>query len=251
MHRWQKWKSTLKKLESVKISRWYHTSPNDTIELHIFSDVSSIAYGAVSYLRISRPDVIYCSFILVKSRLAPVRNKTMTIPQLELQAAVLASRLKTTILSKLKLKVNQVFLWSDSSTVLKYIKNEKVNFGQYIMHRSNEIRNNSYPQDWRYVPSDLNVADDCSRAVKFNDLSNNHRWISGPFFLYQQNIEFEQDLIAGFGSNEIIDSPINVNLHYPLEDTSLSERPLNYTQIVTFNLLIGNITLLGTNSHSM
>ena len=69
----------------------------------------------------------------------------MTIPRLELQAAVLASRLKTTILSELKLKVNQVCLWSDSSTVLKYIKNEKVNFGQYIMPRSNEIRNNSNP----------------------------------------------------------------------------------------------------------
>ena len=233
LQRWQKWKSTLKKLESVKISRWYYTSPNDTIELHIFSDASSIAYGAVSYLRISRPDVIYCSFILGKSRLAPVRNKTMTIPRLELQAAVLASRLKTTILSKLKLKVNQVFLWSDLSTVLKYVKNEKVNFGQYIMHRSNEIRNNSNPQDWRYVPSDLNIADDCSRGVKFNDLSNNHRWITGPSFLYQQTVEFEQDLITGFRSNEIIDSPINVNLHYPLEDTSLSERQLNYMQIVT------------------
>ena len=50
----------------------------------------------------------------------------MAIPQLELQAAVLASRLKTTILSELKLNVvNQVFLWSDSSTVLKYSKNEK------------------------------------------------------------------------------------------------------------------------------
>ena len=250
LQRWQKWKGTLKKLESVKISRWYHTSPNDTIELHIFSDASSIAYGAVSYLRISRPDVIYCSFILGKSRLAPVRNKTMTIPRLELQAAVLASRLKTIILSELKLKVKQVFLWSDSCTVLKYIKNEKVNFGQYIMHRSNEIRNNSNPQDWRYVPSALNVADDCSRGVKFNDLSNNHRWITGPSFLYQQTIEFEQDLITCFGSNEIIDSPINVNLHCPLEDTSLSERQLNYTQIVTLPL-IGNITLLGTNSHGM
>ena len=129
LQRWQKWKSTLKKLESVKISRWYHTSPNDTIELHIFSDASSIAYRTVSYLRISRPNAIYCRFILGKSRLAPVRNKTMTIPRLELQAAVLASRLKTTILSELKLKVNQVFLWSDSSTVLKYIKNEKANFG--------------------------------------------------------------------------------------------------------------------------
>ena len=89
----------------------------------------------------------------------------MTISLLELQAAVLASRLKATI-ERTQIKANQVFLWSDSSTVLKYIKNEKVNFGQYIMHRPNEIRNNSNPQDWRYVPSDLNVADDCSRGCK-------------------------------------------------------------------------------------
>ena len=64
--------------------------------------------GTVSYFRISRPDVIYCSFILRKSRLAPVRNKILTIPRLELQAAVLASTLKATILSELKLKVMPV-----------------------------------------------------------------------------------------------------------------------------------------------
>ena len=159
--------------------------------MHIFSNASSIAFGAVSYLRISRLNAIYCSFISSKSRLAPVRNKTMTISRLELQAAVLASRLKTTILSELKLKVNHIFLWSDSSTVLKYIKNEKAKFRKHIMHRSNKIRNNSNPHDWRYIPSDLNVADDCSRGVKFNDLSNNHRWITGPSFLYQQTVEFE------------------------------------------------------------
>ena len=59
------------------------------------------------------------------------------------------------------------------------------------MHRSNEIRNDSNPQDWRYIPIDLNVADDCSRGVEFNDLSNNHRWIIGPSFLYKQTIETE------------------------------------------------------------
>ena len=116
--------------------------------------------------------------------------------------------------------------------IFQYIKNEKANFGQYIMDRSNENRNNSNPQDWRYMPSILNVADDCSRGVKFNDLSNNLRWITGPSFLYRQDVKFEQDLVTGFGSNEIIDSPINVNLHHPLEDTSLSERQLSYTQIV-------------------
>ena len=109
MQRWQKWKSTLKSLERVKISLWYNTSPYDTIELHIFSDTFCIAYRAVSYFRISRSGAIYYSFILEKKRLVPIRNKTMTIPRLELEAAV-SARLKITILSEPKLEVNQVFL---------------------------------------------------------------------------------------------------------------------------------------------
>ena len=90
-----------------------YISPNDTIELHLFSKASSIAYGAISYLGIWISDVIYCNYLLGKSRLAPTRNKTMTIPRLELQGPALASRLKTSILSKLKLEVNQVFLRND------------------------------------------------------------------------------------------------------------------------------------------
>ena len=53
-----------------------------------------------------------------KSRLACIRNRTMTIPRLELQAAVLASRLKATIVEKLKRNIDSVHLWSDSATVL-------------------------------------------------------------------------------------------------------------------------------------
>ena len=102
-----------------------------------------------------------------------------------------------------------------------------------MRRQTKEIRNNWNRQDWRYIPSDLNVSDDRSRGVKFNDLSNNHRWITGPSFLYQQKIEFEQDLVTGFGSNEIVDSPININLHNPFEDTSLSKKQLSYTEIVT------------------
>ena len=51
-------------------------------------------------------------------------------------------------------------------------------------------------------------------------------------FYYQQTIEIEQGLVTGFSSNEIIDSPINVNLHHLLEGTGLSKRQLSNTQIV-------------------
>ena len=77
-----------------------------------------------------------------ESRLVPIRNKTMTIHSLELQVGVLVSKLKTTIVEELKLNIDSVHLWSASATVLKYIRNENANFGQFIMHRANEIRNN-------------------------------------------------------------------------------------------------------------
>ena len=58
----------------------------------------------------------------------------MTTPRFELQAAVLASRLKTTRVEELELNIDSVRLWSDSATVLKDIRNGNVNFGQFIMH---------------------------------------------------------------------------------------------------------------------
>ena len=71
----------------------------------------------------------------------------MAIPWLELQVAVLASRLKTTILSELKLKVNQVFLWSDSSSFEIYKKSHtceeggahlRISFWHLLMNLKNK-----------------------------------------------------------------------------------------------------------------
>ena len=60
----------------------------------------------------------------------------------------------------------------------------------------------------------------------------NRQWITQPSFLYQQTIEIEQDPVTGVRSIPIIDSPINVKLHQPLEDTGLSKRQLSDMQIV-------------------
>ena len=135
LDRWKKWKDTLDSLRTIEISRWYRcTSSSDTVEFHVFSDSPSVTYGAVAHLGIVTAGNIYCSFIISKSRLAPIRNKTMTTPRFELQAAVLASRLKTTRVEELELNIDSVRLWSDSATILKDIRNGNVNFGQFIMH---------------------------------------------------------------------------------------------------------------------
>ena len=52
------------------------------------------------------------------------------------------------------------------------MKNVNVNFGHYIMHRTNELIiqiNISNPQDWGYKPTELNVVD-CVKDAKFNGL---------------------------------------------------------------------------------
>ena len=61
-------------------------------QLHTFSDASQHGYRAVTYLRVvnSSGDV-YCSFLIGKSRQTP--KKSVTIPRLELSAAVVATKL--------------------------------------------------------------------------------------------------------------------------------------------------------------
>ena len=65
-------------------------------ELHNFADASKIAYGAVSYLRmVDVKDRIHCTFLIWKPRLAHL--KPMTVPRLELSAAVLAVQLDKSV----------------------------------------------------------------------------------------------------------------------------------------------------------
>ena len=79
------------------IPRWYgfHRGQCQNVMLHVFCDASEIAYGAVAYFRAMIDGHVDVSFVINKTRLAPI--KTLTIPCLELQGAVVASRLKSKI----------------------------------------------------------------------------------------------------------------------------------------------------------
>ena len=132
-----------------------------------------------------------------------------------------------TIVDELKLNIDSVHLWNDSATDLKYIQNENVNFGQFIMHQANEIRNNSNIQDWQLIPTELNVADDYSRVIKHNTLTNKHRWIAGPAFLFQQNIDVEIDVgVHRIGQDLNFQSNVTIN-HYSKETSIFNQKPEN------------------------
>ena len=75
--RWSKWQAKLPNLSKIEIPHWYHTnlSAEESIEFNVFADVSLVAYGAVSFLRIMTKDEIRCKFFLEKSRSCPVKVK--------------------------------------------------------------------------------------------------------------------------------------------------------------------------------
>ena len=184
MQRWRTWLQELPKLEQFTIDRCFKTPYFGEItstQLHHFADASQQGYGAVTYLRIT--DVsgnVKCSFVMGKSRLAPI--KPMTIPRMELSAAVIATRLDRISRGELTLPISESFFWTDSTCVLRYIENKEKRFQTFVANRIATIHEASTPPQWNYVNTQSNPADDASRGVSADSL---HRWTHGPEFLTQ------------------------------------------------------------------
>ena len=129
-----------------------------------------------------------------KSRLAPVNQKAKSITKLELQAALIASRLKVKIVNELKIPVRETFMWTDSKVVLHCLNDEDRNFRAYVAHRVNEILEKTNKTEWYYVSTKSNVADSTTRYQDLRQLSSNSVWFQGPKFLLQGNLFSPKDL---------------------------------------------------------
>lgn len=86
-----------------------------------FCDASERAYCAVVYLKtIDSSGKVENRFVCSKTRVAPV--KSLAIPRLELQSAVLLSQLTSRIACELSIRLQDVILFSDSTVVLHWLR---------------------------------------------------------------------------------------------------------------------------------
>ena len=186
LHRWREWLDDLSKLGEYIIDRCIKPKAFEdvvTSELHHFSDASEIGYGAVSYLRIfNKRAEIHCCLVMAKSRLAPI--KPVTIPRMELSAAVLATRLDTMIRQEIHCNINQSYCWRDSMCVLRYIENDTRRFQTFVSNHFVAIRDVSSPSQWQCVDSNSNPADDASRGLNADELIKSKRWLHAPEILW-------------------------------------------------------------------
>ena len=172
----------IKELDSVSFDRCLTVvNAVEPPMLCVFADASQDALGACAYTRQRKDDNTYAvKFITAKSQVSPL--KQLTIPRLELQAAVLASCLAKSIQEESRIQFKDVKFFTDSTITLAWIQGPSRSFKPFVSSRVGEIQSNSDPNQWKHIPSEDNVADDLSRGIRVNELQG--RWKNGPEFLY-------------------------------------------------------------------
>ena len=185
--RWERWRNELRLLEGLKIPRCY--KPEDfgdikAVELHHFSDASQTGYGQCSYLRLlNESNQAYCSLVMGKARVAPL--KPVTIPRLELTAAVVSVRVSQWLVPELDYENVTEFFWTDSKVVMGYISNVTRRFHIFVANRIQQIHEHTKPQQWQYINTHSNPADAASRGLTTKQLlSDDSQWLRGPSFLW-------------------------------------------------------------------
>ena len=150
VEKWRSWKEELLHVHKIKIPKYFAIglAKDAGIELYAFGDAFPNAFGSSVYVRVQ--DVtgqFKTTLLMAKSRVAP--EKKITLPRLELLAAVVNSRLLRFIVDSLNnLKINRVLCWTDSSITLHWIQRPNAPWKPFIANRVSEITSMWKPSLW-------------------------------------------------------------------------------------------------------
>lgn len=183
---WTTYKDQLPQLTQLRIPRQLTCFESKSSELHGFCDSSEIAYGAVIYLRVTDKDgAVHVYLVCSKARVAPL--KRTSLPRLELCAAVLLSDLYKFVCDTYlaRIKIDAVYLWSDSTVVLSWLRSHSSRWTTFVANRVSQIQELTSTECWRHVSSGDNPADICSRGQLPSEILHNTLWWAGPCWLSQ------------------------------------------------------------------
>ncbi|XP_053390747.1 uncharacterized protein LOC128553594 [Mercenaria mercenaria] len=154
--KWNKLAEDLNTVTDTEFSRQYirQSKHKQTINnsrtkstLNVFVDSSLKSYGAAVYI----VNADGSRLVIAKNRVAPV--KPMTLPQLELMAAVVGARLVQHVQDSLN--ISDVICWSDSQIVLHWLSTSKP-LKQFVQNRVIEIQTLTKNYPWHYCPTSAN-----------------------------------------------------------------------------------------------
>ena len=105
--------------------------------------------------------------------------KSVTLPNLELPAALLASRLQQEVQCAIPLNIERLFMWTDSTTVLQWL---------HLLEKTTRLRCQpceflelTTVDAWNHVPTPDNPADNGTRGLSATVLFRSC-WLGGHDF---------------------------------------------------------------------
>ncbi|XP_075157628.1 uncharacterized protein LOC142230894 [Haematobia irritans] len=179
---WKTLCTELPAIHDITIPRWIRYSPGDIIDIHGFCDASKSAYCACIYIRVeNKYSNTFCNLLTAKSKVAPL--KTVTLPKLELNGALLLAKLVNYVSQIFDNGINSITLWTDASIVLGWLSKPPMTWETYVANRTLQIHDLVTNGKWRYVPTQDNPADLGTRGCSPQDLISNTLWWNGPKWL--------------------------------------------------------------------
>ncbi|XP_058827423.1 uncharacterized protein LOC131687359 [Topomyia yanbarensis] len=232
--KWLRWTNILADVPVFKLPRSYFgTARSDEVEevqLHIFADASETAYGCVAYFRAIVRGKVVCSLVMSRAKVAPL--KQLSIPRLELLAAVLAARLARTIEQNHNFTISRVVFWIDAEVVLSWIRSDQRRYKQFVGFRIGEILSLTKLTDWRWVPTRLNVADLVTKWGKGLEIHPNSPWVRGQQFLYDSVEKWPKRELPPANTTE------ELRVHLMLHDVQVAQAIVDANRFSKWTVLV-------------
>lgn len=118
--------------------------------------------------------------------MAPI--KKVTLPRLELLAALVGARLLTYVAEALARFKMDYTLWTDSTIALTWIKSVSVKWKPFVANRVKEINEKTDSTKWRYCPGKDNPADLLTRGASIEKIISTQAWWHGPAWLTDKDM---------------------------------------------------------------
>lgn len=195
LHIWEEYTSSIEQLHNLEITRC--VKKGQEFSLVGFCDASERAIGACLYVvSTDNQGKRHAKLLCSKSKVAPL--KTISLPRLELEAALLLAQLTQQARNTFKKKVQQMSLWSDNTIVLAWLRLEPHRLKTFVANRVAKIQEMTKNDIWGHVSTAENPADVLSRGSTAADLQHNTLWWKGPAWLtaeesYPVNEESENE----------------------------------------------------------
>ena len=194
---WLSFRQEISQAHQFTVPRWIQKEETRKIQLHVFADASRRAIAATLYSRTigSRDEKAVTRLLWAKTKLSPIKSlqppskpePRMTIPRLELRAALLAARLIKYVASALKISHSDCHAWSDSEIVLHWLYSDNPTENSFVDDYIAHIHELAAGIQWHHVPTKENPADLATRKIQASALAESRLWWEGPLWLSEND----------------------------------------------------------------